>query len=654
MSVKSIPLDPMIHKALNDCGYIDYTPIQSKAIPAILEGKDVAASAPTGSGKTAAFVLPALDYLSKQKPIKKPRVLILTPTRELATQIDKAATQYGKYLNFHIISILGGMSYHHQIRDLQRGADVIVATPGRLLDHLENKRVDLSHVEILVLDEADRMLDMGFIEDVDAICDATPKSRQTLLFSATLDKSILKVVHRLMNDPEHIDMSQQKLSAPNIKQSLYKAKNMQHKTQMLKRFLNDENIFKAIIFSATKQHADRLANDLRGQGFAAGALHGDLRQNVRNRTIDAFRRGKIQFLVATDVAARGLDISDITHVINYDLPRFNEDYVHRIGRTGRAGKSGEAISFFTSAELKHVQRIERFIGKRLTVQHDTFSGEEPVGNQRSDAEQFSPEAMLEDERRSQRSGGRSFDRGGRKHHDKPRRSFDRDGQKAERSFGDKPRKRFDRDEQPRKSFNRDEQPRKRFDRDEQPRKRFDRDEQPRRSFNRDEQPRKRFDRDEQPRKRFDRDEQPRKRFDRDESRERDGNRFERDKPSRRFNRDEPRETNRFDRGDKPARKRFDRDEPRGDSRNRFDRDKPRKRFDRDDKKPAGRSSSSKRSDSVFEKPVYQFEQSPDNPRVKYKKKIESTRGGDKAKGRGEPRERTSGKFTKKPFKKRDK
>lgn len=371
MSIKfsDLPLNEKILKAIAAKGYTSPTPVQEKSIPEILAGKDVVACAPTGTGKTAAFVLPSLHYLCENKPNKKPQILILTPTRELASQITKAASVYGTFLKYHIVSLVGGMSYDNQIRELKRGADIIVATPGRLIDHIEQKLVDLAHVQMFVLDEADRMLDMGFIEDVEYIAKLIPQKRQTLLFSATLDNNLARIVKHLLKNPVRVELSTEISASPLIKQELYKTGTAQHKNQLLKKFLNEGNIFKAIVFSATKINADKLANFLRDQGFAAEALHGDLRQNVRNRTLDKLRSGRIQVLVATDVAARGIDISDITHVFNYDLPRFCEDYVHRIGRTGRAGKTGIAISFVSPADAKHVQRIERFIGQKLKFVH---------------------------------------------------------------------------------------------------------------------------------------------------------------------------------------------------------------------------------------------------------------------------------------------
>ncbi len=344
MDFSQFKLNDNIEKAIAQCGYTVPTPIQAKAIPVILNGQDVVASAQTGTGKTAAFVLPTLNLIS-QAAHKKTRVLVLTPTRELAAQVTKSALQYGKFLPFKMVSIVGGMSYHHQIKDLGRGADIIVATPGRLIDHLNSNRIDLSEVEMLILDEADRMLDMGFIDDVQYIAQLTPKNRQTLLFSATLDNKLMAVTKQLLKDPVRIDLSQEKISAPKIKQEMYRVSNLQQKNKLLQQFLAEGNIFKAIIFSATKVNAERLANDLQAQGFEAAALHGDLKQNVRNRTLQQLRMGKVQFLVATDVAARGIDISDITHVINYDAPESYDDYIHRIGRTGRAGKKGAALTF---------------------------------------------------------------------------------------------------------------------------------------------------------------------------------------------------------------------------------------------------------------------------------------------------------------------
>jgi superfamily II DNA/RNA helicase len=377
MTFAQLNLHADILKALLACGYTIPTPIQRLAIPIILKGKDIVASAPTGTGKTAAFVLPALHRLSLSKGTPKPRILILTPTRELASQITTAASKYGKFMRFNIISLLGGMPYRQQLRDLSRPVDIIVATPGRLLDHMANKRLDLSAIEMLVLDEADRMLDMGFIDDVREIAKcATLATRQTLLFSATVDDKLSGVVAQLLKEPVRVNLSEETLAPKLIKQTAYIADNNQHKERLLQHLISNENMYKAIIFSGTKINADYLARRLRDLDLPATALHGDLKQNMRNKTVEQFRRGRIQFLVATDVAARGIDINDVTHVINYDLPKFSEDYVHRIGRTGRAGKTGIAISLVLPVDARHLQKIEKFIGEKITF--ETIAGLEPT------------------------------------------------------------------------------------------------------------------------------------------------------------------------------------------------------------------------------------------------------------------------------------
>jgi superfamily II DNA/RNA helicase len=381
MTFAQLDLNPEICKAIELCGYTKPTPIQTRSIPEVLAGKDLVASAQTGTGKTGAFVLPLLHRLSLKKfegkrPIATPAVLILTPTRELATQIKQAIAKYSKFLRINTVSLLGGMSYRHQLKDLSRPVDIIVATPGRLLDHMENRRIDLSSLEMLILDEADRMLDMGFIDDVRDIAKATPNTRQTLLFSATISDKLSNLIRNLLKNPVRIDLSYEKMAPAKITQKLYFADNMQHKNRLLQHFLGNEEIYKAIIFSATKANADDLARQLCKQGFDAAPLHGDLKQNVRNRTIEQLRRGRIQFLVATDVAARGIDIDDITHVFNFDLPKFSEDYVHRIGRTGRAGREGIAISFALPMDSRHLQKIERYVGQKLEL--STVEGLEPT------------------------------------------------------------------------------------------------------------------------------------------------------------------------------------------------------------------------------------------------------------------------------------
>lgn len=373
MSFVNLNLHQNILKALD---YKHPTPIQQKAIPIILEGKDVIASAQTGTGKTAAFVLPILQRLIAH-PAKgrSARFLILAPTRELAIQINSVIGKYAKFMQVNVVSLIGGMSYFHQKRKLAERVDIIVATPGRLIDYMENHRLDLSHIEILVLDEADRMLDMGFIQDIKKIITVTPQNRQTLLFSATVSDKLKLVLQHLLKNPVRIDLSPEKITTALIQEEIYLADDIDHKKKLLYHFLDNTKIFKAIIFTATKRTAQRMAAALAATGYATAALHGDLKQGVRNRTLAAFREGKVQFLIATDVAARGIDVFDITHIINYDLPKFAEDYVHRIGRTGRAGKTGIAISLALHADDKFLRGIERYLNKSLPKL--TINGLEP-------------------------------------------------------------------------------------------------------------------------------------------------------------------------------------------------------------------------------------------------------------------------------------
>ncbi|NTW58693.1 MAG: DEAD/DEAH box helicase [Nitrospirae bacterium] len=389
MSFDSLNLASPIIKAINLCGYAAPTPIQEQAIPPAMAGKDLIASAQTGTGKTAAFVIPALERLQKPSTArgKGPRVLILTPTRELANQVTEAVRTYGRFMRLRHGAIVGGMPYFEQQRLLSQPVDIIIATPGRLIDHLESGRIDFSRVELLVLDEADRMLDMGFSEAVETITRATPEGRQTLLFTATWDNTMARLAQRLMKDPVRIAVAGKKATLEAIEQRLHAADDMQHKTRMLNHLIADSGMTRAIIFSSTKRNADQLARELHAQGHAAEALHGDMNQGARNRTIMNMRRGKVRLLVATDVAARGLDVPGITHVINYDLPKNAEDYVHRIGRTGRAGATGIAISFVSFRELDQLTRIERYIGQSLPQQ--VIAGLEPArplrsSNSRSD------------------------------------------------------------------------------------------------------------------------------------------------------------------------------------------------------------------------------------------------------------------------------
>jgi superfamily II DNA/RNA helicase len=396
-SFESLGLSADIVSALTAAGYQVPTPVQQRAIPAALAGRDLLVSSPTGSGKTAAFMLPAIERFSqleklaasqpreprdpnarpqrRQQPVARPSLLVLTPTRELAMQVTAAATTYGKHLRrLRTVSILGGVAYGQQLMLLAKNPEILVATPGRLLDHLERGRIDLSSLNMLVLDEADRMLDMGFIDDIETIVAATPASRQTLLFSATIDGKIGSLTGRLLKDPERIEIVQ-KLEAKNIAQTVHFVDDRDHKDRLLDHLLRDAELDQAIVFTATKNDADQLAIRLADAGFESAALHGDLPQGARNRTIRALRERRVRVLVATDVAARGIDIPGITHVFNYDLPKFAEDYVHRIGRTGRAGRSGIAVSLVHHAEQGALKRIERFVRAPLPV--NVIAGFEP-------------------------------------------------------------------------------------------------------------------------------------------------------------------------------------------------------------------------------------------------------------------------------------
>ncbi len=369
MSFAELQLHPAILKAIEACGYTEPTPIQQQAIPMAMAGHDLIATAQTGTGKTAAFVLPALQRLNAPATGsgRGPRMLILTPTRELANQITDSIRNYGKFMRVKSCAILGGMPYREQLRLLSQPVDIVIATPGRLIDHLNNRRIDLGRLEMLILDEADRMLDMGFTEDVDKIAAAAPSSRQTLMFTATMDSTMARLAQRLLKNPERVTIAGKKTTLENIEQRLHLADDLGHKNRLLQHFVSDITLTKAIIFSATKRDADALAQELHQQGHKVAALHGDMNQSARNRTITDMRRGKVRLLVATDVAARGLDVTGISHVINFDLPRFAEDYVHRIGRTGRAGAAGIAVSFASHNDKNYLDKIERFIGQTLPL-----------------------------------------------------------------------------------------------------------------------------------------------------------------------------------------------------------------------------------------------------------------------------------------------
>ena len=375
MTFEQLNLAPALLRALADCGYTEPTPIQAQTIPSLIAGRDVVGSAQTGTGKTAAFVLPALHAFAvaaDKAPLKRvhghgPRVLVLAPTRELAQQVAEQAMRYGAHLRVKTVCIYGGAPYPVQNRALARGVDILVATPGRLIDHIERGRIDLSQLEMLVLDEADRMLDMGFIDDVERIVARTPATRQTVLFSATLDGAIGRLAAKLLRDPVRVEVTAGKASPVAIEQRVHFTDDYAHKQRILDHILADTSMTQSIVFIATKREAETLATRLRGEGHAAAALHGDMRQRERTYTLQEMRRGRVRTLVATDVAARGLDVAGISHVINFDLPRQPDDYVHRIGRTGRAGASGVAISLASLADRGTLRQIERHTGAAIAT-----------------------------------------------------------------------------------------------------------------------------------------------------------------------------------------------------------------------------------------------------------------------------------------------
>jgi superfamily II DNA/RNA helicase len=428
----SLNLHPSILKAVEEAGYTSPTPIQAQAIPAVLDGRDILASAQTGTGKTAGFTLPALNLLATphESNSRGPRILVLVPTRELAAQVNDSARKYGKFIRARTVSIVGGMPYPLQNKLLSQPLDILVATPGRFIDHMERGRVDLSRLQMLILDEADRMLDMGFMPDVQRICDALPKERQTLLFSATLDGNIGRIAQDILNNPVTIQVAAQKEKHENIEQRLHHVDDMNHKNKLLEHLLIEPDVDQAIIFTSTKRHADLLAEDLYAAGHKTAALHGDMTQGARNRTLTKLRHGDVKVLVATDVAARGIDVKGISHVINYDLPKFAEDYVHRIGRTGRAGQKGIAIAFATNMDRHVLRKIEEYTGQRLEA--SVIEGFEP----KRPINMSAPEGKRGKGRGGRSNDSRSGGYKGRNSNESRGHSRDNNGERG-RSFGDR-------------------------------------------------------------------------------------------------------------------------------------------------------------------------------------------------------------------------
>tara|TARA_B110000908_G_scaffold58584_1_gene71240 strand:+ start:1917 stop:3230 length:1314 start_codon:yes stop_codon:yes gene_type:complete len=368
MNFNQLPLHERILKAVADTGYTKPTPIQLKAIPKVAKGADVIGIAQTGTGKTAAFTLPLLSKLvdkTEANESRHTRVLIIAPTRELVQQIHENVRGYAKYTNLRTGVIIGGVSDKGQIAKLNSGVDILVATPGRLLDLVEKGHGNFHQIEALVLDEADRMLDMGFIPDIRTIVKKLPKSKQTLLFSATLNSQIESLTKEFLNSPTLIEVERRASPADTIEQIIYEIQDHQ-KTELLEHLLNSSHEFYAVmVFARTKLGAEELSTALKMEGFTAEAIHGDRSQGQRKRALDDFKKGKVRVLVATDVAARGIDVDSITHVINYDFPEQSEDYIHRIGRTGRAGAKGVAITFVTQRNQQALKKVEKLIQKTL-------------------------------------------------------------------------------------------------------------------------------------------------------------------------------------------------------------------------------------------------------------------------------------------------
>ena len=397
MSFTTLGLSKPILRAIAEQGYSEPTPIQKQAIPVVLAKKDILAGAQTGTGKTAGFTLPLLQLLS-ERPLKgkKPyiRALILTPTRELAAQVAESVETYGKYLPYRSTVIFGGVSINPQITKLRKGVDIVIATPGRLLDHANQRTIDLSKVECLVLDEADRMLDMGFIHDIKKILALLPKNRQNLLFSATFSEEIKRLADGLLNAPTLIEVARRNTASESVKQVVHPV-DRERKRELLSHLIRTENWKQVLVFTRTKHGANRLTTQLEKDGISAAAIHGNKSQTARTKALANFKQGAVRVLVATDIAARGIDIDQLPHVVNFELPNVPEDYVHRIGRTGRAGHEGEAMSLVCIDEDKLLRDIEKLIKRK--IENVVVKG-------------FAPDPSIKAEPIQQRSAGRGGNR----------------------------------------------------------------------------------------------------------------------------------------------------------------------------------------------------------------------------------------------------
>ena len=380
MSFNSLGLSPALLRAINKKGYDQPSPIQEKAIPVILEGKDVLASAQTGTGKTAGFTLPMLQILSQGQHLRhRPvRALVLTPTRELAAQVFSNVKEYGEFIDLRSAVIFGGVNQNPQVKQLRQGVDILVATPGRLLDLVSQNVLSLAKVEILVLDEADRMLDMGFLRDIERIMRLLPSRRQNLLFSATFSKDIKKLANGILHHPVQIEATPENTTVEIINQKVYRVSKAK-KTSLIINLITDGLWKQVLVFTRTKHGANKLCKKMVGAGITAAAIHGNKSQGARTKALAGFKNNSISVLVATDIAARGLDIPLLPHVVNFELPNIPEDYIHRIGRTGRAGASGEAISLVCGEEITYLRDIEKLVG--LKISSEVLEGFEPDPNE---------------------------------------------------------------------------------------------------------------------------------------------------------------------------------------------------------------------------------------------------------------------------------
>ncbi len=378
MTFSNLGLAKDLLRAVAEQGYTEPTPIQQQAIPAVLQGKDVLASAQTGTGKTAGFTLPLLQLLNNTSPNKNyrtPRALILTPTRELAQQVGDSVRTYGKHLSLRSAVVYGGIGIRPQIQTLRQGVDIVVATPGRLIDHLEQKNIDLSQIEILVLDECDRMLDMGFIHDIRRILAKLPASRQTLMFSATFSKTIQQLANTLLKSPTLIEVASRNTASEQVEQVVHLV-DRDRKRDLLAYMISFHNWKQVLVFTRTKHGASRLAEQLAKDGLKTAAIHGNKSQAARMKALNDFKQGRVRVLVATDVASRGLDIEKLPHVVNFELPNVPEDYVHRIGRTGRAGMEGRAVSLVCKDEYPFLESIEKLLN--CPIAKESIPGYEPI------------------------------------------------------------------------------------------------------------------------------------------------------------------------------------------------------------------------------------------------------------------------------------